>query len=127
MTLKTLQISGNRLIAMALGGFLLLGAYAANAVSSKHTALSTDRAYDQALLAPDGSVTFRADARQSTARLAAVPIQKGLTFYVRFGNWLGFMALILSLVLVLWRLFFVGWRSWQSLDTANQHVEALPG
>lgn len=80
-----------------------------------------------ALLAPDGSVIFRADARQSTARLAAVPIQKGLTFYVRFGNWLGIVALIVSVALVLWSLLVAGWRSWQSLDSRGDHVEALPG
>ncbi len=80
-----------------------------------------------ALLAPDGSVIFRADSRQSTARLAAVPIQKGLTIYARFGNWLGLTALILSVVLVLWSFLVTGWRSWQSLDSTGHHVEALPG
>ena len=49
-----------------------------------------------------------------------------LTPQARFGNWLGIVALILSIMLVLWSTLVVGWRSWQSLDH-NHHVEALPG
>lgn len=80
-----------------------------------------------ALLGPDGSVIYQADAEIPTARLAAVPIYNGITFYTRFGNWLGWTALTLSLVLIGWTLILVSWRYWQALDRSPEHVEALPG
>ena len=80
-----------------------------------------------ALLAPDGSVIFKADAHESTARLAAVPVFGGLTFYVRYGNWLGTTALVLSLMLIGWTSLAFAWRFWQSIDGSPDHVETLPG
>ena len=80
-----------------------------------------------ALLAPDGSVIYRADAHEATARLAAVPIYDGITLYVRYGNWLGYAALVLSLVLTGWTFILLSWRYWQALDDSPEQVEALPG
>ncbi len=80
-----------------------------------------------ALLAPDGSVIYQADAHQPTARLAAVPLYDGITLYVRYGNWLGYAALVLSLALTGWTLILLSWRYWQGLDGSPEHVEALPG
>ena len=80
-----------------------------------------------ALLAPDGSVIYMADAQESTARLASVPLVEGLTFYVRFGNWLGFTALAFSLLLIFWTIVSSSWRAWQSLERSPYNVETLPG
>ncbi|MCH8960322.1 MAG: apolipoprotein N-acyltransferase, partial [Bacteroidetes bacterium] len=80
-----------------------------------------------ALLAPDGSVIYRADAHQPTARLAAVPVYDGITLYARYGNWLGYAALVLSLALTGWTFILLSWRYWQGLDGSPEYVEALPG
>ena len=80
-----------------------------------------------ALLAPDGSVIYQAEAHQATARLAAVPVYEEITFYARYGNWLGYAALFLSLALTGWTLILLSWRYWQDLDRSPEHVEALPG
>ena len=80
-----------------------------------------------ALLAPDGSVIYRADAHQPIARLAAVPVYDGITLYARYGNWLGYAALVLSLALTGWAFILLSWRYWQALDDAPEQVEALPG
>ena len=80
-----------------------------------------------ALLAPDGSVIYRADAHEPIARLAAVPVYDGITLYVRYGNWLGYAALVLSLGLTGWTFILLSWRYWQALDDSPEQVEALPG
>ena len=80
-----------------------------------------------ALMAPDGSVIYRADANEPTARLAAVPVNDAITFYVRYGNWLGWAALVLSLALTGWTFILMSWRYWQTLDGPPEQVEALPG
>ena len=96
-------------------------------IETRRSIVHVSSSGSSALLAPDGSVIYRADSKETTARLAAVPVYKGITLYVRFGNWLGWAALVLSIALVGWTCIFISWRYWQALDDAPEHLEALPG
>jgi len=96
------------------------------AIETRRSIVQVAASGGTALLAPDGSIIFRAEVHESTARLAAVPIFKDRTFYSRFGNWLGWLALVLSLTLIGWTFIVTGWRYWQALD-APENIKALPG
>ena len=73
------------------------------AVETDVAAVKADSAFDSAVIDPDGRVlALQADKRTSRATLVTdVPVGTGDTFYVRFGDWLGWLAVAGALVVAM--------------------------
>lgn len=82
------------------------------AIETRQSAVKADSSYDSAVIDSYGRIlAVHADKKTSRATLVAdVPIGAGDSFYVRYGDWLGWLAVAGTLALVLGGTL-VRWRS----------------
>lgn len=61
-------------------------------IENRQTVVQVAASGSTALLLPDGTIVNAIGAQQRQARLAAVPIYHQTSFYAKYGNWLGWIA-----------------------------------
>ncbi|MFQ5572214.1 MAG: apolipoprotein N-acyltransferase [Rhodothermales bacterium] len=81
------------------------------AIETRRSVIQVTASSGTALIAPDGSLMYKAPPHEQTAQLVAVPTIDGITLYARFGDWIGWTALILAGILAVWTLLSGGWQS----------------